>query len=160
MSQLPRVIESVWDYPRPPRIESCAHHLVVEFGGRVIAETRRGWRVCETSHPPTYYFPRADVLADALLDAPGRSLCEWKGAAVYFDVASGGERAPRAAWAYPDPTPEAAGMSGHVAFYCAAMDRCLVDGEVARPQPGGFYGGWVTSLVRGPFKGAPGTMGW
>lgn len=152
--------ESVWDYPRPPRLEPTAKHLRVVFGGRTIAETRRGYRVLETSHPPVYYFPIEDVNRDFLRDAAGSSFCEWKGAARYFDVVAGGHVAPRAAWYYPSPTRDFAPIKDAVAFYCAPMDECTVDGERAQPQPGGFYGGWVTADVVGPFKGAPGTMGW
>ncbi len=152
--------ESAWDYPRPPRLESIDRHLRVVFNGVTVAETRRGWRVLETSHPPVYYFPPDDVAREHLRDAAGSSFCEWKGGARYYDVVVGDRIAPRAAWYYPDPTPGFAALRGAVAFYCAPMDSCWVDGERAEPQPGGFYGGWVTSDVVGPFKGAPGTWGW
>jgi len=152
--------ESAWDYPRPPRLEAIDRHLRVVFDGVTVAETRRGWRVLETSHPPVYYFPPDDVAREHLRDAAGSSFCEWKGNARYYDVVAGDRAAPRAAWYYPDPTPDFAALRGAVAFYCAPMDACWVDGERAEPQPGGFYGGWVTSGVMGPFKGAPGTWGW
>jgi len=152
--------ESAWDYPRPPRLESIDRHLRVVFNGVTVADTRRGWRVLETSHPPVYYFPPDDVAREHLRDAAGSSFCEWKGSARYYDVVGGDRTAPRAAWYYPDPTAGFAALRGAVAFYCAPMDACWVDEERAEPQPGGFYGGWVTSGVVGPFKGAPGTWGW
>lgn len=152
--------ESVWDYPRPPRLERVDERLRVVLGGETIADTVGGWRVLETSHPPVYYFPRADIEPRALVSARGQSACEWKGAAVYFDVIGGSRRVPRAAWSYPDPTASFRSISGHVAFYPGAMDACFVDEEKASPQPGGFYGGWITSRIVGPFKGDVGTEGW
>jgi len=116
--------------------------------------------VLETSHPPVYYFPPADVDQDCLQPAAGSSFCEWKGLARYFDVVVGQRRLSKVAWAYPDPTTPFSALADHVAFYCAPMDACWVGDEQATPQPGGFYGGWVTSWVVGPFKGEPGTMGW
>jgi uncharacterized protein (DUF427 family) len=152
--------ESVWDYPRPPRLESTPRRLRVVFNGAVVAETTRGWRVLETSHPPVYYFPPDDVVREHLRAAAGNSFCEWKGSARYHDVVVGDRTAPRAAWYYPMPTPEFEPLRDAVAFYCAPMDECRVDDERAEPQPGGFYGGWMTADVVGPFKGAPGTSGW
>ncbi len=152
--------ESVWDYPRPPRLEPTAKRIVVEFEGRVVAESVQALRLLETSHPPTYYLPPDDVDATLVRPATGSSFCEWKGSAAYWDVVVGLRVASRAAWSYPHPTPEYGALTGHLAFYCGLMDRCLVDGEVARPQPGGFYGGWVTSDLSGPFKGVPGSQGW
>ena len=152
--------ESVWAYPRPAVAEPTAKRLRVAFGGVVIAETTRGVRTLETSHPPTYYFPPGDVAEGVLRAVPGRSLCEWKGQARYFDVAAGGKVAERAAWAYPDPAPGFAALAGFVAFMPGAMDACFVDGERARPQAGGFYGGWITDDLAGPFKGGPGSWGW
>jgi uncharacterized protein (DUF427 family) len=152
--------ESVWDYPRPPRLEDCLRHLVVRFNGVVIAETRRGKRVLETSHPPVYYFPPEDVRTEHLVPATGRSFCEYKGTAGYYSVRVGDREAPKAAWSYSDPTPAFEGIRGFVAFYAGPMDECLVDGVVVTPQPGGFYGGWVTPDVVGPFKGSPGTARW
>lgn len=150
----------MWDYPRPPRLEATPRRLTVVLGGEVIADTTRGYRVLETSHPPVYYFPPEDIGDDALEPAEGSSFCEWKGAAGYLTVVGGGIRAERAAWYYPRPTRAFLAIANHVAFYAAAMDECLVDGERARPQDGGFYGGWVTDDVVGPFKGAPGSAGW
>lgn len=152
--------ESVWDYPRPPRLERVRRHLRVVFAGRVVADARQAWRVLETSHPPSYYIAPTDVDPSLLRAAAGASFCEWKGTARYFDVAVGGRVAARAAWAYPEPTAAFAAIRDHLAFYPAAMDQCSVDGERVRPQPGGFYGGWITSDLVGPFKGEPGTAGW
>ena len=130
------------------------------FAGVVVADTHSAWRVLETSHPPTYYLPPEDVDFDCLEPAAGGSFCEWKGLARYWSVRAGGRSAPGAAWSYPNPTEQYQPIRDHVAFYCAAMDRCEVGDETATPQPGGFYGGWVTSWVVGPFKGEPSTMGW
>ncbi len=130
------------------------------LGGAEVCRTSRAWRVLETSHPPSWYLPREDWLAGALVPAAGGSWCEWKGAADYLDVVGGGVVAARSAWTYPDPTPGFVELAGAVAVYPAAMDACTVDGELVRPQDGGFYGGWVTGDVVGPFKGAPGTLGW
>ncbi len=152
--------ESVWDYPRPPRLERTDEHVEVALGGRTIVSTRAALRVLETSHPPTYYLPVEAFVEGSLVPGDGSSWCEWKGAARYYDVVSGGAVAPRAAWGYPEPTEGFLTIRDHVAVYAAAMDSCTVDGEEAVPQPGGFYGGWVTSRVVGPFKGEPGTAGW
>lgn len=152
--------ESVWDYPRPPAVVPTTEHVEVVLGGVVVAETRAALRVLETSHPPTYYLPVGAFVPGSLRPAAGSSYCEWKGTASYLDVVGGAKVAPRAAWFYPDPTPPYAVLRGHVAVYPAAVDRCTVDGEVVTPQPGGFYGGWVTSRVAGPFKGGPGTQYW
>lgn len=152
--------ESVWDYPRPPRVEPSSALVEVELGGRTVARTTRSLRVLETSHPPTYYLPRAAFVPGALRPADGSSFCEWKGAASYLDLVADGRTAARAAWTYPDPSPGFEALRDHVALYPGLVDRCLVDGEVVTPQPGGFYGGWITSAVVGPFKGEPGTWGW
>ncbi|NBC33962.1 MAG: DUF427 domain-containing protein [Alphaproteobacteria bacterium] len=152
--------ENVWDYPRPPRLESTGRRLVVEAGGRVIADTIRGYRVLETSHPPTYYIPPEDCVTDLLRPAARRSLCEFKGAARYFDLLLPDGTREACVWSYPDPTPAFAPIKDYLSFYAAAMDRCLVDGEAVQAQAGSFYGGWVTSDIEGPFKGGPGTAGW
>jgi uncharacterized protein (DUF427 family) len=152
--------ESVWDYPRPPRLEDTPRHLVVIFNGVVIAETTRGRRVLETSHPPVYYFPPEDVRAEYLIASRRGSFCEWKGSAGYYTVKVGDRELRDVAWFYADPTPAFEGIRGYVAFYAGPMDECRVDGERVTPQPGGFYGGWVTVDVVGPFKGEPGTAGW
>jgi len=152
--------ESVWDYPRPPALRASDEEIVVVLGGVTICETRTSWRVLETSHPPTYYLPMSAFVDGALQLASGHSFCEWKGAADYLDVVGGDKTAARAAWFYPQPNGRFAALKNHVALYAGAMDYCLVDGERVVPQPGGFYGGWVTSAVSGPFKGIPGSQGW
>ena len=152
--------ESVWDYPRPPRLERTSERVEVELGGRVVASTTAGWRVLETSHPPTYYLPREAFEPGVLREAEGASSCEWKGRAAYFDLVAGTRVAPQAAWTYPHPTTAFAELAGAIAVMPGRVDRCTVDGEVVTPQPGEFYGGWVTSRVVGPFKGEPGTWGW
>ncbi len=152
--------ESVWDYPRPPRLEDSDKRIEVVFGGVTIADTARAKRVLETSHPPVYYVPPEDVRMEHLSLAEGTSFCEWKGAARYYDVSAGGQVARRAAWFYPDPVPAYASLKDHVAFYPSRMDACFVSGERVRAQEGDFYGGWITSGIAGPFKGAPGTWGW
>lgn len=152
--------ESVWSYPRPPVAEPCRSLLRVIHRGVGVAETRRGVRVLETRHPPGYYFPRADVAASVLRPSGRRSRCEWKGEAVYFDVLAGGETLRDAAWSYPAPAPGFASLRGHVAFYAGPFDGCFVDEERVVPQPGAFYGGWITSRVTGPFKGVQGSRFW
>ena len=152
--------ESVWAFPRPARAEPTLLHLREEFGGKVLADTRRGFRVIETSLPPSYYFPPADVDASCLRAVQAGSLCEWKGAASYFDVVAGGRTAQAAAWTYRDPTEDFLPMKDFIAFYCRPMDACWVGEEQARPQEGRFYGGWITSHVAGPFKGPAGTQYW
>jgi uncharacterized protein (DUF427 family) len=133
---------------------------VVVLGGDIVAETRRGLRVLETSHPPNYYFPPEDVVPGTLEPVTGASFCEWKGRARYFTVHGGRRTATAAAWAYDEPSPAFARLTGHVAFYAGRMDACYVDGEQATPQPGDFYGGWITRDIVGPFKGEPGSRGW
>ncbi len=152
--------ESVWDYPRPPSAGVTGRHVVVELAGRVLADTRRAVRVCETSHPPVYYVPRDDVADGVLHHAAGGSWCEWKGAATYWDLVVGERREAAVAWSYEEPSPGYEHLRSAVAFYPGRVDRALVDGEPVRPQLGGFYGGWITDDVVGPFKGEPGTRGW
>ena len=155
--------ESCWDYPRPPALEVSHETVEVVLGGVVVATTTRSWRVLETSHPPTYYLPREAFVDGALREAAGSSFCEWKGQASYLDVLGGSDGAvvaSRAAWYYPDPSPRFVDLAGAVAVTPAAVDRCVVDGETVRPQEGGFYGGWITGDLAGPFKGIPGSMGW
>ena len=152
--------ESVWDYPRPPSALVTGRRILVEVDGVVVADTTRAVRVCETSHPPVYYVPRDDVADGVLQPAAGSSWCEWKGAATYWDVVVGERRVPQAAWSYEDPSPGFEHLAGALAFYPGKVDRALVDGEPVRPQAGGFYGGWITADVVGPFKGEPGTLGW
>jgi uncharacterized protein (DUF427 family) len=134
--------------------------VVVELAGRVLARTDRAVRVCETSHPPTYYIPRDDVADGVLARGQGASLCEWKGAATYWDAVVDGVRFPAVGWSYEHPSPGYELLRGAVAFYPGRVDRATVDGEAVRPQAGGFYGGWITDEVVGPFKGEPGTLGW
>lgn len=152
--------ESVWDYPRPPAVDASRESVEVWLGGVRIALTTRALRVLETSHPPTYYLPVADFAEGALRPAAGSSYCEWKGEASYYDLVGGGVVAPRAGWTYPRPTRGFEVLVEHVAVMPGAVDRCLVDDEVVTPQAGGFYGGWITRRVVGPFKGEPGTWGW
>ncbi|MEM6971895.1 MAG: DUF427 domain-containing protein [Pseudomonadota bacterium] len=151
--------ERVWDYPRPPALVPVAERVAVEHGGLIVADTTGAWRVLETSHPPTYYLPAADVMA-ALTPVGGGSLCEWKGPAQYFDVEIAGQRLARAAWCYPKPTARFSAIAGYLAFYPSRFDRCLVGDVVAEPQPSDFYGGWTTPNLTGPFKGPPGTLHW
>lgn len=150
----------MWDYPRPPALDPSSRRVVVEFGGRVVADTTAAVRILETSHPPTWAVPPDDVIDGALEAASGRSVCEWKGVASYWDVVTGSRRAEAAAWSYPRPTAGFEAITDHICFYAGRMDRCTVDGEEVVPQPGAFYGGWITSDVVGPFKGEPGTMWW
>ena len=152
--------ESVWSFPRPALAEPTSAHVVIEHRGTRVADTRRAVRVIETSHPPSYYIPPGDIALGVLRPAAGTSLCEWKGRAVYWDVVLGDEVLSRVGWSYPDPTPAFANLKDHVAFYAGPFDRCSVDGETVTPQPGRFYGGWITSGVAGPFKGIPGSDGW
>jgi uncharacterized protein (DUF427 family) len=152
--------ESVWDYPRPPRLERSTASIEIEFGGVTIVRTTSSFRVLETSHPPVHYVPIADVLAGVLKASPRHSWCEWKGEADYFDVAAGERFEAAAAWTYPVPTARFGELVDHVAFYPSRMDVCRLGGELVVAQPGDFYGGWRTSAVVGPFKGDPGTGGW
>ncbi len=152
--------ESAWDYPRPPRLEPVSARLDVVLGDETIASTTAGFRVLETSHPPNYYFPPHDVVAGALEPSAGRSFCEWKGRAQYFAVRGGSKVAVDGAWGYESPSEAFSPIRGYVAFYAGRMDACFVDGELVTPQPGDFYGGWITANIAGPFKGAPGSRGW
>jgi uncharacterized protein (DUF427 family) len=153
--------ESVWDYPRPPRLELTTASIEVVFGGATIVRTQRAYRVLETSHPPTYYLPPDDFATGVLHPSGHRpSFCEWKGLAVYFNIRSGAHEQRDAGWAYPTPSPGFEPIADYVALYAQLMDSCTVDGEEVEPQPGGFYGGWVTPNVVGPFKGIPGSNGW
>lgn len=152
--------ESVWDYPRPPRVEQTAKRIRIVFNGELIADTTRAWRVLETSHPPTYYIPRADVRDEFVRPGNGRSFCEWKGAAGYVTLDVHGRRLENVGWTYANPAPGFSAIKDHIAFYAGPMDACTVDGERVTPQPGGFYGGWITRDLVGPFKGEPGTSGW
>lgn len=152
--------ESVWDYPRPPRVDRTSATIEVRFGGRVIVRTRDAVRVLETSHPPVYYLPIADFEPGTLVPVEGTTHCEFKGAASYFDVVAGGSRSARGAWTYPSPVRGYEDLVTRVAIYPSHMDRCTVDGEIVQAQEGDFYGGWLTTDVVGPFKGGSGTWGW
>ncbi len=152
--------ESVWNFPRPAIAERVSSHLKIVHRGVIIAETREAVRTLETSHPPSYYFPRKDVAMALLSPSTNRSFCEWKGDASYFDVVAGSETLSAVAWSYPHPTTSFLMLNNHIAFYAAPFDGCFVDGEKAVPQPGPFYGGWVTSKFAGPFKGVPGSRFW
>jgi uncharacterized protein (DUF427 family) len=154
--------ESVWDYPRPPRLETVDKPIVVVLGGATIVDAPTSFRVLETSHPPTYYIATRYFAAGSLVPAraAGSSFCEWKGRAQYFDLIGGGRTAERVAWGYPEPTPAFAALADCVALYAGPMDSCTVGGQIVTPQPGGFYGGWITPDIVGPFKGGPGSSGW
>jgi uncharacterized protein (DUF427 family) len=152
--------ESVWDYPRPPRLEDSPKHIQVVFNGAVIADTHRAKRVLETSHPPVYYIPPEDIKLEYLSLTQQTTWCEWKGQAAYYIITVGDKQARNAAWSYPRPTPGFEAMKHYIAFYPGRMDACYVDGERVQTQAGDFYGGWITGDIVGPFKGEPGTMGW
>jgi uncharacterized protein (DUF427 family) len=160
------VSESCWDYPRPPRLEAARRRVrILDAEGRLLVDVApsegRAWRVLETSHPPTYYVAPDALPEGALRPADGSSWCEWKGQASYVDLlaADGQVLRPRAAWTYPRPTPGFEALTDALAFYPSGV-RCLLDDEEVLAQEGDFYGGWISSEVTGPFKGAPGTMGW
>ena len=152
--------ESVWGYPRPPRVEETTQRIRVVFEGVTLADTTRAKRLLETSHPPTYYLPPEDVALEYPVESQSQSFCEWKGMARYYHLRVGATRVQDVAWYYPTPTKEYALLAGHLAFYVQKVSACFVDEEQARPQPGRFYGGWITSHLVGPFKGEPGTEGW
>lgn len=152
--------ESVWDYPRPPKLEKVSDTLRVVFAGETVAHTEHGFRVLETSHPPVYCIPPGDIRQDFLVAAEGQSFCEFKGIAKYWSLDVDGRHSERAAWSYPDPTAQFAPIRDYLAFYATRVDECWVGGERVQPQEGDFYGGWITSRVVGPFKGGPGTRGW
>jgi len=158
IATMERPTESVWDYPRPPRLERTGRHLQVVQGGDVLADTRDGFRVLETSHPPVFYFPPRDVRRERLVPHPARSLCEWKGAASYFAFAEAPD--VTVAWIYRGPVERFAPIDGYYAFYPSRVDACFIDGERVVAQEGDFYGGWITSEIEGPFKGGAGTLGW
>jgi uncharacterized protein (DUF427 family) len=152
--------ESVWAFPRPAIAERSGAHVVIEHRGVILADTRASIRTLETSHPPSYYIPRDDIRESTLRRGSGSSFCEWKGNASYWDVVIDGDVLPGVGWSYPSPTRAFVMLQDHIAFYAAPFDRCSVDGETVVPQPGGFYGGWITSAFAGPFKGVPGSRFW
>lgn len=150
---------SVWDFPRPPQLAPDAREVVVRWCDLEVARTRRAIRVLETGHPPSFYLPWADVDRHLLQPAEGHSFCEWKGPARYWSLVHGDRHLAGVAWSYPEPLAGAEALADCVAFYPAEL-HCTVDGEVVKSQPGGFYGGWITPDLAGPFKGAPGSAGW
>lgn len=152
--------ESVWDYPRPPRVEKTSKTLKVIFNGEVIAQTNNGYRVLETSHPPAYYIPQQDINMDHLEKTARTTFCEFKGAASYWSITVGDQSAENAAWSYHNPNHGYEAITDHLCFYASKMDKCYVDDELVQPQAGDFYGGWITSDIVGPFKGGAGTWGW
>lgn len=152
--------ESVWDYPRPPKLEAIDAHIEIVYQGIKIADTKGAYRVLETSHPPVYYLPPDDVQMEYLTPVAGQSFCEWKGVAKYYNVQVGDQVLSKVAWYYPEPTEKFGAIAHYIAFYASPMDGCYVNGEKVTPQPGNFYGGWITSNLIGPFKGEPGSWGW
>ncbi|MDZ4655032.1 MAG: DUF427 domain-containing protein [Coriobacteriia bacterium] len=152
--------ESVWDYPRPPRVAPSDRHIQVYFAGELIADSRRAVRILETSHPPVYYIPVDDVRTEYLSPSPRTTYCEYRGSARYYTVRIGDQVAEEAACFCPEPIKPYTSIADHIAFYPGRVSACLLDGEVVTPQPGNFYGGWITSEIVGPFKGGPGTWGW
>jgi uncharacterized protein (DUF427 family) len=153
--------ESVWDYPRPPRVEPVPERIRVIFSGIIIADTNAALRVLETSHPPSYYIPQADIRMEYLTSVPRyRTFCEFKGEASYWSLTIGERSAPNVAWSYAQPSSGYEGIRDHLAFYASRVDECYVGDERVQAQEGDFYGGWITSRIVGPFKGGPGTRGW
>jgi uncharacterized protein (DUF427 family) len=152
--------ESVWHYPRPPKLEDCSKLIQIIFNDVEIAHSEQTMRVLETSHPPVYYIPQLDISMEYLQQRSDTSFCEWKGRASYFDLTVGDRSAKKAAWAYANPTDRFKPIANYLAFYAHKMDSCYVDGEKVNAQRGGFYGGWITSEIVGPFKGEPGSAGW
>ena len=152
--------ESVWDYPRPPRVERVPERVRITFNGVEVADSSRAWRVLETSHPPVYYIHPDDLRREYIEPSFRRSFCEWKGQASFVTLRVGDRVAEDVGWFYSDPVPAFQSIRDHVAFYAGPMDCCMVGDEQVRPQLGGFYGGWITSKVVGPFKGGPGTELW
>jgi uncharacterized protein (DUF427 family) len=152
--------ESVWDFPRPPRLERTSKRIVIVCNGQTILDTTGAYRVLETSHPPTYYLPPGDFKPGVLVPTRGGSVCEWKGQAAYFDIRVDDRVVSQVAWAYPRPTPPFLAIRDYVACYAGPMDAVTVDGVRVTPQPGNFYGGWITPDIVGPFKGDPGTSFW
>jgi len=151
--------ESVWDYPRPPRVEPTSEQVVVTLDGLPVASTTDAVRVLETSHPPVYYLP-VDAFEPGVLEpVAGSSVCEFKGVASYVSLRAGGRLLSRVGWTYPTPLPGYEVLADRIALYATDL-TCTVEGEPVVPQDGGFYGGWITSRVVGPFKGSAGSRGW
>ena len=152
--------ESVWNYPRPPRVERVRERVRVQYAGVTLADSTRCLRVCETSSPPVYYLPPADVAMRYLRPCGAGSICEWKGQAHYWNVEINGRIIENAAWSYPRPWAGFEAIRDHLAFYAGKMDACYVGEVQVTPQAGRFYGGWITPDLVGPFKGEPGTEHW
>ena len=152
--------ESVWDYPRPPKLEESERHITITHHDKLIVDSRSAYRVLETSHPPTYYFSPDTVRAEFLIAVQGSTFCEWKGSASYYDLLVGDHRVSRAAWYYHNPNSAYDPIRNYISFYPGKMDECVVDGELIEAQEGDFYGGWITEDIVGPFKGASGTGFW
>jgi len=156
--------ESVWDYPRPAIAEPTDRRIQIVHRGVELVDSSTAWRTLETSHPPTYYIPQSDIAMEHLQPNPRRTICEWKGQASYWDIVIGPReeevRLEAIAWSYPSPTPPFAPVKNFLAFYPDPLDQCLVDGEAIAPQPGSFYGGWISHYEAGPFKGVPGSRSW
>ncbi len=153
-------IESVWDYPRPPRCEKVSDRIKVIVDNEIIADSTEAYRVLETSHPPTYYIPSCDIRMDLLKVQQKTSVCEFKGMAIYWSLEVDGKRRDFVAWSYPTPSPKFHEIRDYLCFYASKADACYVNDEKVQPQKGDFYGGWITTWVKGPFKGGPGTWGW
>lgn len=165
MSQIKKVKpgkgqESVWDYPRPPAIEQFNKHIRIIFNEQIIADTNDSFRILETSHPPSYYLPKSSFKDGTLIKTNKTSYCEFKGMAHYYDIKWEDQRAAGAAWGYQNPTEHYSGIKDHVCVYGHLMDACYIGDELIIPQPGGFYGGWITNNIVGPFKGGPNSWGW
>lgn len=158
MSKL--VQESVWDYPRPPRLEKISQHIRVLFNNQILVDSNQAYRVLETSHPPGYYMPPTDIKMEFLIPSSRTTYCEWKGEGSYYHIKVGDRRIENAAWYYSKPKPNFLEIKNYIAFYARPMDACWVDDERVEPQPGPFYGGWITKNLKGPFKGVPGSNGW
>lgn len=157
---MPHAQETVADYPRPPRLEPARRRVRIVFAGQTIVDTPDAWRVLETFHPPSFYIPMAAFTPGVLTPTARGSTCEWKGHARYYSIQAAGRVAADAAWGYPEPATAFLPIRDHVAVYPGVMDACFVDDDRVEPQPGGFYGGWITPELVGPFKGGPGTMFW
>ncbi len=153
--------ESVWDYPRPPLAQRIEDRILIEHAATTVADAPTAWKIMETASPPTYYIPITSITPGLLERGQGRSWCEWKGRATYWDLhVPGAPVVEAAAWSYETPNPDFAMLKDHIAFYPGRVDRCTLAGEVVRAQPGHFYGGWITDAICGPFKGEPGSERW
>ncbi len=158
MSRLPE--ESVWDYPRPPAVETFIGEIRIIQNNKTIAQSQEVVRVLETSHPPNYYIPKADIEMHYLKKNPHKTICEFKGIATYWDVDMEGYKRSLVGWSYEQPNKDYEEITGYLSFYAGKLEACYVNEERIQPQPGDFYGGWITGNIKGPFKGGPGTVGW